>query len=119
MTDSKEEFRVRFEYFRPNKDESDSVDNMNDIDDSAVPNMSDNSSPDASTDPIRNRRQVPMYLPEDKATSLNDLYDRLDGRSKTAGEGGLEKHAEFMETLVDLATEHEEELVRRLNIDQD
>lgn len=45
--------------------------------------------PDPDTDSTRNRRQVSMHLPEAKADQLNDLYDRLDGQSKVAGDGGM------------------------------
>jgi hypothetical protein len=57
-----------------------------------------------------------MYLPESKADQLNDLYDRLDGQSKVAGDGGIEKHADFMETLVEFVIDHEDELADRLEI---
>jgi len=57
-----------------------------------------------------------MYLPDEKANRLNSLYEQLDGRSKVAGDGGIEKHADFMETLVDFAVEHEDELATRLGI---
>jgi len=72
--------------------------------------------PDPNPDSTRNRRQVPMYLPEAKADQLNDLYDRLDGQSKVAGDGGIEKHADFMETLVEFAVDHEDALAERLEI---
>ena len=32
---------------------------------------------------------------------------------------GIEKHADFMETLVELAVEHEDELAKRLGIEQE
>lgn len=74
--------------------------------------------PEKDTTATRHRRQVPMYLPEAKATALNQLYERLDGRSKVAGEGGIEKHADFMEQLVAFAIEHEDELATELDIQQ-
>ena len=74
--------------------------------------------PDPNPDSTRNRRQVPMYLPEAKADQLNNLYDRLDGQSKVAGDGGIEKHADFMEALVEFAIDHEDELADRLEIDE-
>jgi hypothetical protein len=58
-----------------------------------------------------------MYLPDQKADNLNKLYERLDGRSKVAGDGGIEKHADFMMTLVEFAVEHEDELAERLGIE--
>ena len=102
--------------------------NMNDSSNTSNPNNSDNSSNTSSTskpgpdpDPTstRNRRQVPMYLPDEKADRINQLYDQLDGRSKVAGQGGIEKHADFMEGLVDLATDHEDELAARLGIENE
>mgnify|MGYP000078783778 CR=1 FL=1 len=74
--------------------------------------------PNPDPDSTRNRRQVPMYLPESKANQLNELYDRLDGHSKVAGDGGIEKHADFMETIVELAIDHESELIDRLGIEE-
>ena len=60
-----------------------------------------------------------MYLPDEKANLLNGLYERLDGRSKVAGDGGIEKHKDFMEEVVEFAVEHEDELAERLDIDHD
>ena len=65
----------------------------------------------------RHRRQVPMYLPDEKATALNDLYERIDARSKIAGNGGIEKHADFMEQLVEFAIDNESELADRLGVE--
>ena len=72
--------------------------------------------PEKETTATRHRRQVPMYLSDQKATDLNKLYERLDGRSKVAGEGGIEKHADFMEALAEFAIENEDELADRLDI---
>lgn len=47
---------------------------------------------------------------------MNGLYERLDGRSKVAGNGGIEKHADFMEEVVSLAVNNEEELADRLGL---
>ena len=65
----------------------------------------------------RHRRQVPMYLPDEKAAALNDLYERIDARSKIAGDGGIEKHADFMEQLVEFAIAHESELADQLGVE--
>ena len=101
---------------------------MNDSGNTSNPNDSDNPSntgsaskpgPDPDPTSTRNRRQVPMYLPDEKADRINQLYDQLDGRSKVAGQGGIEKHADFMEGLVDLATDHEDELAARLGIENE
>lgn len=75
--------------------------------------------PDRDENATRHRKQVPMYLSGDAATAINQLYERLDGRSKVAGEGGIEKHADFMETLVEFAVENEDDLAARLQIDID
>jgi hypothetical protein len=82
-------------------------------------NASNKPGPDPNPNSTRNRRQVPMYLPNGKADSLNSLSEQLDGRSKVAGEGGIEKHADFMEALVDFAIENEDELAARLGIKKD
>jgi hypothetical protein len=57
-----------------------------------------------------------MYLTDEKASELNKLYERLDGRSKIAGEGAIEKHADFMEVLVEFAIDHVDDLAERLDI---
>ena len=143
MTDPKDELGARFDDRRADADdESDESgddeggDNMSQsdtADNSGSTGTTDNShntgnssntdgtgkpGPDPNPDSTRNRRQVPMYLPESKAGQLNDLYDRLDGQSKVAGDGGIEKHADFMETLVEFAIDHEDELADRLEIDE-
>jgi dihydroorotate dehydrogenase len=58
-----------------------------------------------------------MYLPDEKAAALNDLYERIDARSKIAGDGGIEKHADFMEQLVEFAIAHESELADQLGVE--
>lgn len=73
--------------------------------------------PSKDTTATRHRRQIPMYLPEEKATALNDLYERIDARSKIAGDGGIEKHADFMEQLVEFAIENESELAAQLGVE--
>jgi hypothetical protein len=133
MSDPKDELGQRFNDRRPdNEGDSDSTDNasdagnLNDSDNSGNTgysgsggSSSEKPGPDPSPNSTRNRRQVPMYLPDEKADQLNSLYEQLDGKSKVSGEGGIEKHADFMETLVDFAIEHEEELAVRLGIKPD
>lgn len=134
MTDPKDELGARFDERRPGgTDDSDDLDNSNNTGnpsgsgDASNPDNSGDSSdagdrsskpgPNPDADATRNRRQVPMYLPDEKADLLNGLYERLDGRSKVAGDGGIEKHKDFMEEVVDFAVEHEDELAERLDID--
>ena len=136
MSDPKDELGQRFDDRRPDSDDkeenmsqsnntrdssvsddSNVKDNSNNTSDSS--NTSDKPGPDPNPNSTRNRRQVPMYLPDEKADSLNSLYEQLDGRSKVAGEGGIEKHADFMEALVDFAIENEDELAARLGIKKD
>lgn len=136
MSDPKDELGQRFDDRRPDSDDkeenmsqpdntrdssvsdnSDTADNSNNTGNSS--NTSGKPGPDANPNSTRNRRQVPMYLPDEKADSLNSLYEQLDGRSKVAGEGGIEKHADFMEALVDFAIENEDELAARLGIKKD
>lgn len=133
MSDPKDELGQRFDDRRPdNEGDSDSTDNTSDASNLNDSGNSDNTSypgsegssskkpgPDPSPDSTRNRRQVPMYLPDGKADQLNSLYEQLDGRSKVAGQGGIEKHADFMEAVVALAIEHEEDLAARLGIETD
>lgn len=123
MTDPKDELGARFDDRRPDKKEkskdTEAEDNMSNTGDTgSADNTGNKPGPDPTENATRNRRQVPMYLPEEKADTLNTLYEKLDGRSKVAGEGGIEKHADFMETLVDFAAENEDELAARLDIDQ-
>ena len=136
MSDPKDELGARFDNRRPDKDRDEDdmsqADNASNSDDAGNTSNSRNTGnsnnlngsgnagnkpgPDPNTNSTRNRRQVPMYLPDEKADRLNSLYEQLDGRSKVAGDGGIEKHADFMETLVDFAVEHEDELATRLGI---
>lgn len=127
MSDPKDELGARFDERRPGgTDDSDDADNSNDTGNSGGSDNASNSGntsskpgPEPDADATRNRRQVPMYLPDEKADLLNGLYERLDGRSKVAGDGGIEKHKDFMEEVVEFAVEHEDELAARLDIDSD
>lgn len=133
MSDPKDELGARFDERRADTEEdtdgASNQGNMNNTGDTSVSDDADNMSnpgdtgskpgPDRDETATRHRRQVPMYLPDSKADELNELYERLDGQSKVAGEGGIEKHADFMEELVDFAIEHEDELAVRLGIEQD
>jgi hypothetical protein len=133
MTDPKNELGARFDQRRPDGeedsegDEKESVesgkDNSNNTGNTNNSSVADSSSdsgskpgPDPDENATRHRRQVPMYLPEEKADSLNGLYERLDGRSKVDGNGGIEKHADFMEEVVELAVDNEDELADRLGL---
>lgn len=136
MSDPKDELGARFDDRRPDSDDKEDTMSQPESsrdssvsDDSGVSDNSNNTGnssnsdntgnkpgPDPNPNSTRNRRQVPMYLPDEKANNLNSLYEQLDGRSKVAGEGGIEKHADFMEALVDFAIEHEDELAGRLGI---
>ena len=127
MTDPKDELGQRFDERRADTERDEGTDQSSDSDNTSV---SDNTGdtgnanevgskpgPDRDDSATRHRRQVPMYLPDAKADELNKLYERLDGRSKVAGDGGIEKHADFMVTLVEFAVEHEDELAERLGIE--
>lgn len=101
-----------------NPNSTDITDNSYNTDNSGGSGNTSKPGPNPDPDSTRNRRQLAMYLPESKAEQLNNLYDRLDGQSKIAGDGGIEKHADFMEALVGLAVEHEDELADRLGIEE-
>ena len=124
MTDPKDELGQRFDERRADTDEE--TGQSSNTDNTSVSNNTSNTGgtgnkpgPDRDESATRHRRQVPMYLPDAKADELNKLYERLDGRSKVAGDGGIEKHADFMVTLVEFAVEHEDELAERLGIDRE
>ena len=126
MTDPKDELGARFDERRADTEKDEGTDQSSDIDNTSVPDNTDNTNdagskpgPDRDESATRHRRQVPMYLPDGKADELNKLYERLDGRSKVAGDGGIEKHADFMVTLVEFAVEHEDELAEQLGIKQE
>lgn len=126
MTDPKDELGARFDERRASTDGDEETDQPSNVDDTSVSNDTGNASdsgskpgPDRDESATRHRQQVPMYLPDEKADELNKLYERLDGRSKVAGDGGIEKHADFMVTLVQFAVEHEDELALRLGIEQE
>lgn len=118
MSDPQDEFGARFNDRRPDEDtEGDDRDNSRNTNNTG--NTGSTPGPDPDADATRDRRQIPMYLPEEKADLLNALYERLDGRSKVAGDGGIKKHADFMEELVDFAVKHEDELAGRLGIEHE
>lgn len=123
MTDPKDELGARFDERRADTEKDEGTADPNDTDNTSDShNTGDAGSkpgPDRDESATRHRRQVPMYLPDAKADELDKLYERLDGRSKVAGEGGIEKHADFMMTLVEFAIEHEDELAERLGIDRE
>ena len=123
MTDPKDELGERFSERRADTEkEIESGDSHNTGDSGVSSNAGstgDKPGPDRDNTATRHRRQVPMYLPDEKADELNKLYERLDGRSKVAGDGAIEKHADFMEVLVEFAVEHEAELAERLGINQE
>lgn len=129
MTDPKDELGARFDERRADTDSDEETDQAGGIDNTSVSDNTGNTGnandagskpgPDRDESATRHRRQVPMYLPDGKADELNKLYERLDGRSKVAGDGGIEKHADFMVTLVEFAVEHEDELAQRLGIEQE
>lgn len=141
MTDPKDELGARFDDRRADSEDADtdnssSTDNVNDAGDTGntgntqnntdntnnasdagnASNASNKPGPNKDETATRHRRQVPMYLPDEKANEFNKLYERLDGRSKVAGEGEIEKHADFMEALVEFAIDHEDDLAERLDI---
>ena len=127
MTDPKDELSARFNERKPDDQGEDNTDHPDDPDNSSNsdnPNNTGNTSntgnkpgPERDQTATRHRQQVPMYLPEEKAEKLNKLYERLDGRSKVAGNGAIEKHADFMETVVEFAVEHEDQLAERLEVE--
>ena len=127
MTDPKDELGARFNERRADTERDKGTDQPSDTSNTSVTDNTDNTGntgdasnkpgPDRDDSATRHRRQVPMYLPDAKADELNKLYERLDGRSKVAGDGGIEKHADFMEALVEFAVDHEDELVERLGIE--
>ena len=127
MTDPKDELGQRFDERRADTERDEGTDQSSDSDNTSVSDNTGNTGnanevgskpgPDRDESATRHRRQVPMYLPDAKADELNKLYERLDGRSKVAGDGGIEKHADFMVTLVEFAVEHEDELAERLGIE--
>lgn len=126
MTDPKDELGARFDKRRADTEKDEGTADPNDTDNTSDSHNTGNTGdagskpgPDRDESATRHRRQVPMYLPDAKADELDKLYERLDGRSKVAGEGGIEKHADFMMTLVEFAFEHEDELAERLGIDRE
>lgn len=144
MTDPQDELSARFDDRRPDSDTTDTADHTDEDtepdhgrqpaasaaagDSPTTENPSHTGQtgntdtthkpgPDPTPDATRHRRQVPLYLPEQQADQLDALYQRLDGQSKVAGDGGIEKHADFMETLVEFALDHDDALADRLEID--
>ncbi len=123
MTDPKDELGERFDERRADTQKENNSGNSNNAGDSGISGNATSTGskpgPDRDESATRHRRQVPMYLPDEKADELNKLYERLDGRSKVAGDGAIEKHADFMEVLVEFAVENEGELAERLEINEE
>jgi hypothetical protein len=126
MTDPKDELGARFDERRVDTERDEDTDKTDNSDNTSYAGDSGDTGdagskpgPDRDETATRHRQQVPMYLPDEKVDELNKLYERLDGRSKVAGDGGIEKHADFMETLVSFAVDHEDELAARLGIEHD
>ena len=137
MSDPKDELGARFDERRADKKKDDKTDDANNQDNMSNTSSTDNADnshntggtsnsdntgskpgPDRDSNATRHKRQVPMYLPDQKAAQLNNLYERLDGRSKVAGNGAIEKHADFMEALVEFVVEHEDDLASRLEVEK-
>jgi len=72
--------------------------------------------PDPDPDASRNRERVYMAIGSGRAEDLNKMYERFDGLSKLADEGGLEKHSEFWVGVADFVLDHEDELRERLDV---
>lgn len=105
-----------------NSGDANNTSNSNNTDETgATSEATDDTTPGPARDATatRHRRQIPMYLPDEKAESLNNLYERIDARSKIAGDEGIEKHADFMEQLVEFAVDHESELANRLGVESE
>lgn len=127
MTDPKDELSARFNERKPDGQDEGNIDHSDNPDNSSNSNNPSNTGntgdtnnkpgPEKDQTATRHRQQVPMYLPDQKAEKLNKLYERLDGRSKIAGNGAIEKHADFMETVVEFAVEHEDQLAERLEVE--
>jgi hypothetical protein len=140
--DPKDELRARFEDHRtPSEKESESeTDQTNKTDDAAdTDNMSDSPNthntgstsdtsetgstgtrpgPERDPDSTRNRKQVAFYLSEETRDRLSERYDEYDALSKLAGEGGIEKHKDFLEPVVRAGLESEQ-LDGLIGIDRD
>lgn len=56
--------------------------------------------------PVRERKQVGMYLPKPLYDELKTRYNRYDGTAKLAGEDGIEKNDQFYAGIVKAGLEH-------------
>lgn len=54
----------------------------------------------------RERTQYVMYLPDDLQDDLNSLYEQYNGQSLINGDGGIEKHKDFLEGIVRAGLDH-------------
>lgn len=109
MSDPKDELADRFE--EHSTDDTSETDQPSSQDDTDETDTMDNPSTTR-----REKQQVAMYLPGDVAAEWNNLYDRLDARSKLNNQGGIEKNADFAEAVVELAINHEDELAERIEV---
>ena len=62
----------------------------------------------------RDRTQYPMYLPEEQAEALNELYDRFNAERVLEGEPKVEKNKHFNEAVAELVLENQDELLDRV-----
>lgn len=56
----------------------------------------------------RTRSQYAMYLPDGLQEELDGLYDQYNGQSLIDGEGGIEKHKDFLEGVIRAGLDHPE-----------
>lgn len=59
-------------------------------------------------DTTRTRSQYAMYLPDALQEELDGLYDQYNGQSLIEGDGGIEKHKDFLEGVVRAGLDHPE-----------
>jgi len=137
--DPKDELRARFEeHNTPNTSDSESetdqtddaadTDNMSDSPNTHNTGSTGNTSeaentgtqpgPERDPDSTRNRKQVAFYLSEKTRERLSERYDEYDALSKLAGEGGIEKHKDFLEPVVRAGLESDQ-LDDLVGIDRD
>lgn len=128
--DPKDELRARFEDHRTPSETDDAADTDNMSDSSNTHNTGSTGStdktestgtqpgPERDPDSTRNRKQVAFYLSEETRERLSERYDEYDALSKLAGEGGIEKHKDFLEPVVRAGLESDQ-LDDLVGIDRD
>ena len=100
MTGSKDELRQRFDNAREQEE-------LNDTEEDETGNTDEVDNGDNTDDSYdwSDKYNYPLYVPQEFADELDQLYNQYDGKNKIEGGDGLEKHREFLFPMMKAAIE--------------